>query len=109
MSEQWWYETENGRWTANAIRLIPEGEPVFEGLPRRGYMVSVGGRKVGTMRRQIGANQGWMLRIDGYEWRVTPSMGAHRFGLQWTPCHLVKGANEARKELRDVLASRFKK
>jgi len=100
---QWWHESEIGRWNANAIRLVPEGKVTFDGIPRRGYTVIVGGKHVGAMRAKAG---GWMCRVDGFEWRVTPDMGAHRFGHKFTPVNLIKGVDAAKKALKEVLASK---
>jgi len=102
----WFTEIELGRWTANAIRLVPEGKGEFKGIPRRGYGYWVGGKEVGVMRYKGGGDAGWLCRVDGFEWRVHPGMGAHRFGHKFTPVILVRTADEARKALKEVLASK---
>jgi hypothetical protein len=101
--DQWWHEVELGRWTANVIRLVPEGKVEFKGIPRRGYGLWVDGKQIGAMRAKAG---GWMCRIDGFEWRVTPDMGTHRFGFKFTPVNLIMGVDAAEKALKAVLASK---
>jgi hypothetical protein len=101
--DQWWHEVELGRWTANAIRLVPEGKVEFKGIPRRGYGLWVDGKQIGAMRGKAG---GWMCRIDGFGWCVTPDMGTHRFGFKFTPVNLIMGVDAAKKALKAVLGSK---
>lgn len=104
MSEQWFHETDEGRWTDNALKLLPKGNVEFKGVAKRGYSVFVGSKIVGAMRYHQG--HGWICRINGFEWKVTPEQGTARFNLEYSPVRMIAGADTARRMIRKVIENR---
>jgi len=100
----WYHEVPEGRWTFNALRLLPTGSTSFEGIQGRGYTVCLAGKPIGSLRRHT--NAGWMTRIHGFEWRVLPEMGSARFHIKFTRTRLFPTIKEARSSVIHVLASR---
>ena len=108
MATDWWIETGEGRWTANALRRLPPPDtPVgWTGVPRRAYVAHLPGQteRVASVRR-LGPN-GWAVKINGHEFRVRDGMGAHRFGLPWVDVHVVKSSAEGRALVERLLRER---
>jgi hypothetical protein len=83
-----------GFWLDSGVRNVPVGELHWSGLPRKAYAASVNGSAVASVRRQL--QGGWVARIDGWKWTVTPEMGAARLDVKDTPVKLFKTSSEAR-------------
>ena len=66
-------EVEGGRWNVAALRRLAQAtEMTWSGLPGRAYSLMLGNASLATVRR-VRPGQ-WILRIEGYEFRVTPDM-----------------------------------
>jgi hypothetical protein len=79
-----------GFWTEQGLKLLPEGEVTFEGVPRRAHVIKKGGKKIGVMRYRHG--DGWMVNLQGFRFETIPGKGAARFGLKHTTVKLFPNA-----------------
>lgn len=110
-----------GRWTENALRVKPRGIGKWSGVKRRAYAYHIIAAfqarpefpwKMAELRR---VPTGWVGRIEGFEWTITPDMGAARFQsipstqpLTHTPAKLFRTLPLAKTEIEKILAERPK-
>ena len=84
-----------GYWLDSGIRNVPVGKVVWAGRPRHVHCASVNGSPVAAIRRQLAG--GWIARIEGWLWHVTPEMSAARFHLKEVPTKYFADSKAAKK------------
>jgi len=97
-----------GKWSSNAERLVPRGtltwHDVAGGL--HGSVATVDRQQVAVVRKVQG---GYMLRIEGWQWTVTPDMGAARLNaipgdkITHTPAKFFATRQDAKREAEAIL------
>jgi hypothetical protein len=98
----------DGKWSENADRLVPRGPVTWTDLPRLGGTGFVGPVHVATLRRVTG---GFIARIAGWQWAVTPDSGTARFNaipgdkITHTPSKLFPTRGAAKRACELVLAA----
>lgn len=71
-----------GRWLDSGRRNALRGSLTWGGIAGRGYSAMIDGQLVATVRKRGLSKGGWMARIPGWTWTVTPKMPSARFHLK---------------------------
>lgn len=69
-------DCELGYWTAGGIRNTPRGVLEWNGIARRSYAASAGGKPVATVRRWPADPKTWVASIPGFIWNVGGDRGS---------------------------------
>jgi len=100
-------EVENGQWFVNALRLKPRGVPMFVyplGTGRKHFIAQIDQKTVAVIRWIGGGANCWIVRVEGFMWRVTPDMPTSRFSaIKFTPVKGFKRKDDARAEVVRIL------
>ncbi len=110
-----------GRWNPTAQRRaaevaamwIGERRPLWHTVPKRGAaLIAPSRRTIAAARNSGPAGARWFLRIEGFEWKVTPDMPTARFrtlggalSIPYTPVKAFPTLRAAQREAEAIVAA----
>lgn len=108
----------DGRWNPTAQRRAATGwagRSVWHVLRDRGASLMFGNVALAVTRKQGPAGARWFLRIEGFEWQVTPDMPTARFrtlggalAIPYTPVKAFPTLRAAQQEAEAIIAAAAK-
>jgi len=99
----------DGIWSPNAARLVPRGTVEWSRVGSIAVSGSIGGKPVAVLRGPV-IKGGYLARVDGWQWKVTPDMGVARMNtvpgnkITHTSSKLFPTISAAKREVEAILA-----